>query len=130
MQLNNIHFNSIFFLHAIHRWFCVVHLFYNVVQIFNPNFQYPFRVLKFLSILRLKWQFCQLFVKAFRKRFVRAVVFCCCSSNLKIVFFKQICHIIFELKSHFHTEILWVFKLHLSYILFALQIQTHLFFWS
>ena len=69
-----------------------------------------FRVLKLLSIHQFKQQFCQLFVKGFYKSPMGVLIFCCCSSNLGVVFFKQLCHFVFRFLPIIALKRLWVRK--------------------
>ena len=69
-----------------------------------------FRVLKFFCIHGIKQLFCQHFVKSFYKCCVSVLIICSYSSNINIVFFKQLCHITFKLRPIITLKHLWIFK--------------------
>ena len=91
---------TISFLHTNHQWFCIIHLVYNTIQIFYPNFRYFFRVLKLLRIHDLKQQLCQIFFESFQKSCVSVLLFCYCCLNINIALFKQYCVVISPLNSN------------------------------
>ena len=95
------------------------------VQIFNPNFRYFFRVLLLLRIHGLKQLFLQHFVKSFIKRCMIMLVFCFCSSNVNIGFFKQLCRITFKLRLIISLKDLWVFK-HTALLIYSFQLKYDL----
>ena len=75
---------------------------------FWPKLPILFQGLEAISIHWLKQQFCQLFVKGFHKDCMGVLIFRCCSSNLNVMFFKQLCHFVFKLWSIIALEYLWV----------------------
>ena len=97
--------------HALYSFQSSMILYYSFcLQISNSNCRYLFRVSKLLGIHWFKPQFCQLIVKGFHKGCVGMLVFCCRSLNIKIVFFKELCHFIFKLRRIITLKYLGIFK--------------------
>ena len=116
-----------------HQQLCVVHLLlivYNSIQTFNPNFRYVFRVLKLFSTHQLKQLFYQLFVRGLHKGRMGVLVFCCCSSNIRTVFFRQLCQFFFKLRSIITLKYLWILKHVTLLILLPTKMQPGLISWS
>ena len=116
-----------------HQQLCVVHLLlivYNSIQNFNPNFRYVFRVLKLFSTHQLKQLFYQLFVRGLHKGRMGVLVFCCCCSNIRTVFFRQLCHFFFKLRSIITLKYLLILKHVTLLILLPTKMQPGLISWS
>ena len=81
------------------------------------------------SRFRVKQLLFQLSVKYFHKNCVSVLIFCCCSLNVNIVFFKQLYHITFKLRPIITLKYLWLFH-HAFHILPPTEIPPHLLSWS
>ena len=77
---------------------------------FLTKFRHFFMVLEFLGIHRFKQQMFQHFVTTFHRGRMGMPVFCCCSSNINIVFFKELCHFTFKLLTVINLENLGIFE--------------------
>ena len=75
---------------------------------FYQNCPSYFRVLRLLSIHRLKQLFCHIFVKSFYRRYMNLVEFFCCLRMLILCFASS--HITFKIKPIILLKYLWVFK--------------------
>ena len=68
------------------------------------------QAIKLYQVHRFKQQFYELLVKDFHKGWMRMLLFPCPSSNISIVFFKQLCHFIIKLRPIVTLKCLRIFK--------------------
>ena len=111
--------------HINHRQYCIVQFVHNFSQIFDPNFRYFFRLLEVLGIHWFKQQILQLFVRSFHESRMSMLVFCCCSSNINIMFFKQLRHLALELRTVINLDGLGIFE-RVTFLTDCLQYKCNL----